>query len=836
MRPEPDTLVGLLHQAARLHGTKPALSERHDLRIRTWSYEALLRRVNGLARYLAQDHSLKPATRVMICASNGVHTAAAHLAAMQAGLTVVPMDLGASPDFMRRVAVQTEARLLLGGAETPRIGELPFADLKALSPGCDETRPKRLPSPSDIAQIVFTSGTTGEPKGTMLSHENIVANVKSASGIVPAEIPMNLLSILPLSHMLEQTVGLYLPVLLGGSVHYGSSLQPAILLRDMRRSRPNGMVVVPRILELLLQSIEDRIRAEGHEAQWERRLELASRLPIGLRPLMFGGLHRRLGGRLRFLLCGGASLPAELGQRWENLGIRVIEGYGATECSPVIASNTYRHRRPGSVGRPVAGVEVKLSDEGEMWVRGSNVSNGYWRNPERTALSFAPDGWFRTGDIAEQDADGTYRITARLNDRIVLASGQKVYSADIEAELTHENGIAECAVIGLTDGSRHEHVHAVMRVASGRDAQATALAAVRSANARLGSHQRILGHTIWTAGNLPRTSLGKLKRKELRDALQAGKSAGSASPPPTPGEDALFMILKAVSRKKPAEIEPRLELSDDLGIDSLGRVELVAAIESRLGITLDEAKVAELRTVGELKELVACGTKTSDAGPPASWPLQAWAQGLRTALQSVVLFPLHALWCRPFNLDDCDVLHDVTGPVLMVANHSSHADTLSLLRSMPPKLRARTAVAAASDYFYRDRMGGTLASLLLNTFPFSRSGNIRASLERCGELADEGWSILIFPEGTRSPDGRLLPFKSGIGLLARGLHVPVIPLAVEGGATVLPKGAAWPRRGSVSVRVGRPIAEIPDVATDEIALRLEHAVAGLMKGTQEHGT
>jgi long-chain acyl-CoA synthetase len=133
-------------------------------------------------------------------------------------------------------------------------------------------------------------------------------------------------------------------------------------------------------------------------------------------------------------------------------------------------------------------------------------------------------------------------------------------------------------------------------------------------------------------------------------------------------------------------------------------------------------------------------------------------------------------------------------------------------------------------------MGGTLASLLLNTFPFSRSGNIRASLERCGELADEGWSILIFPEGTRSPDGRLLPFKSGIGLLARGLHVPVIPLAVEGGAAVLPKGAAWPRRGSVSIRVGRPIAEIPDVATDEIALRLEHAVAGLMKGTQEHGT
>ena len=834
MPARPETLIGLLHGAARLHATSPALSTRHDLRTEVWSYGDLLRRVNAMAHHLSRTHALEPQERVMVCAANGPHAVVAHLAAMQAGLSVVPMDLGASGDFIARVAKQTEARLLIGGSETPRIAALPFLDLRATGPMQDADWTGSMPAPGDIAQVVFTSGTTGEPKGTILTHGNIVANVMSASRIVPEDVPLHLLSVLPLSHMLEQTVGLYLPMFHGGSVHYGSGLQPAMLLRDMRRRRPRGMVVVPRMLELLLQAIEGMVRAEGQWEHWDRRLKLAAGVPIGLRHHVFARLHRQLGGRLRFFLCGGASLPAELGQKWETLGIRVIEGYGATECSPVIASTTYRHRRLGTVGWPVEGVEVKLSDEGEIWVRGPNVSSGYWRDPGRTALAFTADGWFRTGDAAEQDQEGAYRITARLNDRIVLASGQKVYSADIEDVLKLQDGIEECAVVGQPDAGGHEHVHAILRVAAGRDAQATAAAAIRNANARLGSHQRILGHTIWTDGSFPRTALGKLKRNELRTAMQAKGGSHPAIPHAPKGGDMLLQLLRDVGKKQSTEIRDENDLADDLGIDSLGQVELVSVIESRLGVTLEEEKMANVRTVGELRSVVAAGNKPARAEAPSSWPLRSWASSTRGALQRAVLFPLQAMWCRPFEIEGADRLRKVTGPALLVANHSSHVDTVSLLRALPPGLRRRTAVAAAADYFYRSRAGGAFTSLMLNTFPFSRSGTIRASLERCGELVDDGWSILIFPEGTRSPDGRLLPFKSGIGLLARGLHIPVIPMAVDGGAAILPKGASWPRRGAVKVRIGQPITGDLGADAEEVTSRLQAAVAELMNGKQ-HG-
>ena len=835
MPPEPATLVALLHEAARRHGERPALSARHDLRNEVWSYQKLARRVTALALHLSRGLSLQPRDRVMVCAANGPHTVVAHLAAMQAGLTVVPMDLGASPDFIARIAALTEARLLLGGAETPRVAGVAFADLKTIAADSGREWTGRMPERDDVAQVVFTSGTTGEPKGTMLSHGNIVANVMSASGIVPPQVPLHLLSILPLSHMLEQTVGLYLPLFHGGSVHYGPSLQPAILMRDMRRCRPNGMVVVPRILELLLQAIEGRIRAQGQGEHWDRRLRLAARLPIGLRNHLFARLHRQLGGELRFFLCGGASLPAELGQTWETLGVRVIEGYGSTECSPVITSTTYRRRRLGTVGWPVKGVEVKLSGDGEVWVRGANVSRGYWCDAERSALSFTPDGWFRTGDIAERDAEGAYCITARLNDRIVLASGQKVHSADVEDEIRRQDGIEDCAVIGLADDGGHERVHAVLWIAANRDAEATATAAIRTANARLGSHQRILGHTIWTAGPLPRTSLGKLKRNEVKRALEARASPRPATPRPATPEDALKQLLRQAGKKQP-QINEESDLAEDLGIDSLGRVELVSAIESRLGIIIDEGSLAKVHTVRELRALVSSGTRVPEEETQPDWPRRGFARALRSVLQAAVLFPLQGEWCRPLRIEGAERLEKLTGPVLLIANHSSHVDTISLLKALPRELRGRTAVAAAADYFYRTRTGGVLASLVLNTFAFSRSGNIRASLERCGELADEGWSILICPEGTRSPDGGLLPFKGGIGLLARGLHVPVVPMAVIGGAAVLPKGALWPRRGAVSVRIGAPIRDDFGTDTGEVASRLQAAVAELMSGKQEHGS
>ena len=833
----PATLIDLLNLAAERHPRDRALLMRHDLRTASWTYGELRQRVICLANHFATVLALQPGDRVLICAPNSPMTAAAHLGALQAGLDVVPLDVGSTPDFIRKVAEKTDARLLLGGPGTPRVDGIDHTDLLRIAATGSPSWAGNMPAAGDIAEIVFTSGTTGDPKGTVLSHANIVANVRAASAIVPRTVPLHLLSILPLSACSRQHVTV--PMLGGGSVHYASSLQPARLLQEMMRVRPTGMVVVPRFLQMMLQAIEQKVRERDQWAHWERRHRIAAALPIGLRRHLFRKLHRQLGGRLTFFLCGGASLPEDVALMWENMGLRIIEGYGSTECSPVIASNTYDDRRPGAIGRPLAGVEVKLSDEGELWVRGANVSRGYWRDPERTAASFTPDGWFRTGDIAEKSDDGVYRITARLNDRIVLPSGQKVYPADIEEQLRKAGGVADCVVVALPDAHGRDHVHAILRITGDRDPEATALTAIREANGQLGSHQHILGHTIWTRGEFPLTSLGKVKRNEIRSLLiEAHARPGAVAPPASapsrtidPAEQ-LRGLVKGVMRSPDRTITDDSDLGNDLGLDSLGRVELASAIETHLGVPLDETQLAAVRTFADLRALIASGTRPSAPEAFASWPLAKAAIALRAALQSALLFPLHTAYCRPFTVKGAARLEEIDGPVMLIANHTSHVDTVSILRALPPALRRKTAVAAAADYFYRSRLGGAFSSLLLNTFAFSRSGNIRASLERCGELMDGGWSILIYPEGTRSPDGRLLPFKSGIGLLARGLHVSVVPIAVSGGHEILPKGAGLPRRGPAAVEFGSPVKLDADSGADQIVLSLHDAVAALISKEQ----
>ncbi|MFN4142527.1 AMP-binding protein [Aestuariivirga sp.] len=835
---EPPTLPGLLEHAARSHGSAVAVSMREGLRTECWTYAELLGHVEAIAAWLARQEDLKAQDRVLVSMPNSPWAVATHLGLMRAGLVAVPLDLGSSAEFLERVGRKTGALHVIAGPAAravPDLSTIDPAQFAALPPAAP---PQDAPGPDDVAEIVFTSGTTGDPKGTVLSHANIVSNAIAASAVVPDRMPLRLLSILPLSHMLEQTVGLYLPMLKSGSVHYMTRIQPATVLREIRRQRVTGLVVVPRILEMLSRGIEQSIRQSGHWPWWERRTKLAEHVPIALRRHLFRPLHRQLGGELRFVLCGGAALPEAVAQWWERIGVHVIIGYGSTECAPVIASTTYDERPAGSVGWPLAGVEVKLAEAGEIWARGPNVARGYWQDAERSTAAFTADGWFRTGDIGELGNGGVLRITGRLGERIVLASGQKVFPADIEQELRKEAGIADCVVLALPDAAGHEKIHASLRLAAGFGADA-AETAVRNANTRLANHQRILGHSVWATGDFPRTSLGKIRRSDILATLGAEPARPAARPVPdqTPPrestQDQLHALLRRAARNREAVVGPDTELAGDLGLDSLAQVELLAAIEERLGIALDEEQLSAARTVSDLETLVEAGARAGSSDGPSEWPLGTIAGALRPMLQSTLLFPPHRLLARPFTVEGLEQLAGLRGPMLFAANHSSHVDTVSVLRALPREIRRTTVVAAASDYFYRNRLAGAAASLLLNTFPFSRAGGVRASLERCGELADRKLSILIYPEGTRSPDGSVLPFRSGIGLLARGLGIPVVPVAVAGGDIILPKGARWPRPGAVRVAFGAP--QHVDAAADpeETARRLHVSVVTLLKGNPD---
>lgn len=821
------TLVDLLERSAATFGARRAISAKVGFRIRALSHAELKTAMEAIARQLMARETLRRGDRVIVLAPNGIRTVAALFGLWRAGLVAVPLDANSTPAFVQAVGRQTGARLIIGppalaaglGFEVVDPGNFDLVVTGAPLP--------EPPKPGDLAEIVYTSGTTGDPKGTMLNHGSIIADVKAVAGLLPTSVRLELLSILPLSHMFEQTAGLFLPLLTGGSVHYASSWRPTAIAAELKRSGATAMAVVPRFMGLLLEAIEGRMRANGLGWLWQLQNRFAQALPLPARRLVFRRVHRGLGERLSILLCGGAALPAELARAWERLGCRVIEGYGATECSPVIASNSYDQRRPGSVGPALRGMELRIGEADEVQVRGPSVFAGYWQDAARTAAAFSPDGWFRTGDTGRLLPDGALVIEGRLAERIVLSSGMKVYPEDVEKVLSRQPGVRECAVLARSGPDGRDQVHAVIRPDTGAGAGIIA-AAVEAANAELASHQRISGHTLWSH-DLPRTALQKIKRRALAAQLsdqQPDQASRSSAP-----EGRAGLAREILARWRPLDGAPVIattRLVDDLGLDSLAMVELGTLIEERTGKAYSEEAINALQTFADLERLLEHPGEAGSDSAFADWPLQPWACALRSLLQSWILFPLHGFYCRPFQVWGADRIDAIAGPVLIVANHASHVDTLSILRALPTPRRRWVAVAAASDYFFSGALRGGLASLALNAFAFSRAGNVAASFSRCGELADRNWSLLIYPEGGRSPDGRLLPFKSGIGLLAAGLDLPIVPVAVAGGHEILPKGASWPHRAAAAVRFGEPFHIDPAWPGPRIVAEVQARVAAEM--------
>lgn len=831
-----ETLIDLLRTGSERYGQKIALSIRAGLRDDTWSYRRLWQAANAVASCLHDDFAVAPGARIVVWAPNSPQLVATYFGAMLAGVVLVPLDPYSTPQFILATAERTDAAAIISGFPAPlgstqrivRLADLAF-DVPSLFSG-------QRPNPEDTAEIVFTSGTTGNPKGVCLSHANIVANVKAGTSIIPPDSAYRLLSVLPLSHMFEQTAGLYLPLLYGNTVFYPSNRQSSTLLKMLQRYHIVTMVVVPQLLSMFLNGIEREVERQGKRQQWARTHQVAEWLPPQGRRWLFRSVHQRLGGSLEFFLCGGAALPPELQSAWERMGISVVQGYGATECAPVIASNTLRSRRPGSVGRALPGVEVKLSGENEILVRGPSVARGYWLDRQGSRSAVLEDGWYRTGDLARMDDQGYLFLAGRLKDLIVLASGLKVDPEDVEAALHEEPGIADCAVVGRLDRSKVTHVHAVLVPVpvAGEDEPTRhkrLSEAVRKANLQLAPHQQVVDFSIWDNGELPRTHLQKLKRHEVLAVLEGRTPPALPTPSVAPiergGLGRIQLVLAEASGFRPESITPESDLVLDLHLDSLRRVELAVSLEEELGISLEDADLATAHRVSDLLALIRQSERNPAPVQFASWPLGTGARVARTVLQRLLVLPALGCLCRPFKVEGREHLEQIQLPVLLIANHTSHLDTPSILRALPARVRGRVAVAAAADYFYRVQLEGDLMSLALNTFPFSREGAVRSSLEHCGELADGGWSILLYPEGTRSPTGGMHPFKSGVGLLATELGLPVVPIAVLGTHAVLPKGSFLPRPGPVTVRIGVPMCLPPSRDHAATAALLERAVATL---------
>lgn len=544
-----ETLLDLLDRSVARFGDDTALGLRGDDGASVaWTYRELDRR-SRIAAWRLHERGLEPGDRVLTWSGSTPDLPAAYFGAIRARLVIVPLDLRMSSKAIHAIVDRSGAKhLLVGtGRDAPDPSEaglelFPTTTLDALCAAPDDTFPPDWevrvsdwprPRPEDVFDLIFTSGTTGTPKGVMLAHDNVIATIKTFDNILPP-IRHRIVSLLPLSHLLEQGVGLFYALSVGANVLYVRSRNPRVIFDAIRTHRVTSMIVVPQVLDLFWSAIEREADKSGRRATFDRLRAIARRLPVALRRIVFRSVHTQFGGGLRLLVSSGAYLPPTLQQAWEDLGITVIQGYGSTETGSGTCTTLSDHGL-GTVGRPPPPVEMRLTDDGEVLFRGPTMFKGYWMDPEATAAVFDADGWYHTGDLGRLDDAGRLILHGRKKDMIVLPNGFNVFPEDIENAL-RDVGIKD-AVVLETDPGRIEAVLLAPESSAASDPavdaanRATIGAAVKAANVTLGSQQRIAGWRLWPEADFPRTHTLKVRRNEVRAWARAAAETSTGGPP-----------------------------------------------------------------------------------------------------------------------------------------------------------------------------------------------------------------------------------------------------------------------------------------------------------------
>ncbi len=732
------------------------------------------------------------------------------------GVVAVPIDYRASPDFLRKVAALVDARVLLVGDEVTVPPDLDFEvwRLSELAPPPVSANPTGSPAfdhkanKDDLAEIIFTSGATSEPKGVTITHRNLLAN------IVPVErevlkyrkygrpfYPLRFLNLLPLSHMFGQALSTFVPPMLPGVCIFMRGYSPSAIVRQIRSRRISVLVCVPKILDVLREHVLQMVPEAG---QPPARSEHVAR-----RWWRYRRVHRLFGMKFWCFIVGAAPLDPELEAFWSRLGFLVVQGYGLTETAPIVTLNHPFKTRRGSVGTPIAGVEIKTAEDGEILVRGDNVTAGYFGAEADTAEAFK-DGWFHTGDLGTLDAEGRLEVHGRKKEVIVTPEGLNVFPEDVEKVVDSLPDVAESAAVGIKLNGE-ERVHAVVVLKS----PSSQVDIARAANRRLADHQRIRRVLMWPDSCLPRTEgTRKLKRRIVREWAERG-----AVPTPSSAIGVNRNLASILERVAGSSVKSDTRL-DELGLSSLDRVELLMVLENETDVTVDEGTIRDAITVADLEAVVASPSATLSP-QDASFPLPHWSQSgtmraIRRACLSVWLLPLARVfaWLRVEGLEH---LAEIDGPVIFAANHQSFMDTPVILAALPSPLRYQVVTAMSKEFFdphfhperhtRRARLTNSLnyylSTGLFNAFPLpQRETGTRHALRYAGELVGTGNSLMIFPEGKRMSGDDVGLFQPGVAMIAERLGVPVIPVRLRGLDAVLGIGQTMARPGRVLVRFG----------------------------------
>jgi long-chain acyl-CoA synthetase len=840
------------HLGAHRHDL--AYGQRRGYRTEWWSYEKVLETGSRFAHELG-GRGIGKGKRVMLWGENCAEWVTVFIGCALSGVVVVPMDNGASADFARRVSRQVDAKLLVCSRQHSRdhsegIGpDAPALILEDLLDTLDDYAATPITNVSlggdDVLQIVFTSGTTAEPRGVVITHGNVLANVTPLEEQIHSYLkyerlvhPLRFLNLLPLSHVFGQFLGMFLPPLLGGTVIFQEELKPSEVISTIRRERVSVLVSVPRVLQSLRQKVERDLEDQGMLDDFRQRFRRAEGKHLVWRWWTFRRIHRQFGWKFWAFISGGAALDGETEEFWGRLGYAVIQGYGLTETTSLISVNHPFRLGKGSIGKVLPGREVKLAEDGEILVRGGGVTSGYWDG--RAGEGVAEDsvaneqGWYRTGDIGALDEAGNLYFKGRKKDVIVTPGGTNVHPEDLEAALRRQPEVKDCVVVGIERGGNAEPCAVVIL-----RTDISVEAVVQRANQSLSEYQRMRMWLKWPQEDFPRTNTQKPRRNLIREAAEAQILQPGANPPASIG--LLTELVRRVAGHAVPELRADANLDSDLGLSSLDRVELLGALEDRYQVDLSETGFSAARTVGDLERMLRGGTGRRAVYHYPRWVLRWPVTWARFLAHYLLLRPAIILLGWP-RIEGREHLRDVHGPLLVISNHIGDVDVGFIQTALPARFRHRLATAAGGEaletlraptpdrgFILRiyDRIEWILGVSLLNLFPLPREAGFRQSFAYAGEAVDLGYSILVFPEGRHTTDGKINSFRSGIGLLAGNLGIPVLPMRIMGLFEVKQAGKKFTRPWRIRVRIGQPVRFDPGSDPERIARQLHKAVEDL---------
>jgi long-chain acyl-CoA synthetase len=658
-------------------------------------------------------------------------------------------------------------------------------------------------------------------------------------------------------------MALFVPPLLGAAIVFESSGNSSEITRAIKRERATALIAVPRMIEAMCNGLEREMGATGKTPWFSRTFKAAEGMKFLRRAWMFRRIHRRFGWKFWAFISGGAALASRDEDFFKRLGYAVVQGYGMTETASLISLNHPFRATEGSIGKVLPGREFRLAEDGEILVRGENVSAGYW---EAGQLRPAADAsWLHTGDIGEMDRDGNLRFRGRKKSVMVTPAGLNIYPEDLEAALRKQPAVRDCLVIPVDRDGNAEPCAVVLlnpdkavRVdgsenpasANKLESERIARTAIGSANSALAEFQRMRTWLLWPEPDFPRTATGKprlsiissraadiLGAKSDLSARPLGEISASRSDQTL---DQLIQRFRKNEHDQPPSSSKGLE--SELNLTSLDRVELMGALEEKFHVELDEAVFSHAKTVADIQSLLQ---KPATQRTQYSYP--RWAQFLPVHLMRLFIYyalvgPATLLLAHP-KIVGRERLRSLRGPVLVVSNHVTRRSDIGLiLAALPLRYRHNLATAMGGetlltmrypppDWFFAKRwayqLGYRLVTALFNVFPLPQRSGFRESFRFAGESADRGYSILVFPEGEVTNDGSMATFQPGIGLLAENLGLPIVPMRLDGVWQMKREHRRLARIGEITVRIGDPVKFPPSTDPNSIAQTLQSLVQSL---------